>query len=302
MATALDAEWASAMLALIDSTSGGGGGTSTAPNLSLGTNAGPENHSDAPAQPPTADSFHDKAQKYITYLRIYTQLEQVYDQITHPQKRKDVRKALDATIGRFLELKEELAHDRPGKVFVNLDEVLVDLKLTPDKLEIPVPRFATEDHKAKIQDRNKLIDAIRSRQEMSNQNSASRLDEARSVAMTLEAAIRCCQANERGRQGQARAKAMLEIRFKEQRERAWKDVRDKKMDAAENVERIQRYYRGWAARALVQRLREEEYIFLGMKPPPPLPPDKDPHLKLIETRELRRQRQVQHEEAYQSAL
>ena len=36
-----------------------------------------------------------------------------------------------------------------GLDFVNLDDILVDLKLTPDVLEIPVPKYYTED-RAKV--------------------------------------------------------------------------------------------------------------------------------------------------------
>ena len=48
-------------------------------------------------------------------------------------------------IGRVLEVKEQLT-ELNGKVsFVNLDDVLVDLKLSPAVLEVPVPRFFIED-------------------------------------------------------------------------------------------------------------------------------------------------------------
>lgn len=40
-----------------------------------------------------------------------------------------------------------------GLDFINLDDVLVDLKLTPDVLEIPVPRYFVED-RAKVTSRS----------------------------------------------------------------------------------------------------------------------------------------------------
>ena len=75
---------------------------------------------------------------YIRYLQIFRRLEDCYDQILQPQKRADVRIILDSCIGRLLELKFQIV-SHCGE-YVNYDDVLVDLKLTPDVLEIPIPR------------------------------------------------------------------------------------------------------------------------------------------------------------------
>ena len=58
----------------------------------------------------------------------------------HPQKRNDMKKALEATMGRILEIKGWLVKLNKDIDFVNLDDILVDLKLTPDVLEVPIPR------------------------------------------------------------------------------------------------------------------------------------------------------------------
>lgn len=42
---------------------------------------------------------------YIKYLQILRKLEAAYDQMVHPQKRLDMRKALEACIGRLLEIR-----------------------------------------------------------------------------------------------------------------------------------------------------------------------------------------------------
>lgn len=57
----------------------------------------------------------------------------------HPQKRVEIKKALEATMGRILELKDVLVRI-DGTEFVHLDDILTDLKITPDNLEIAVPR------------------------------------------------------------------------------------------------------------------------------------------------------------------
>ncbi len=57
--------------------------------------------------------------------------------MVHPQKRMDIKKALEAVIGRVLEVKEKLTDMNKKVSFINLDDVLVDLKLSPNVLEVP---------------------------------------------------------------------------------------------------------------------------------------------------------------------
>ena len=42
---------------------------------------------------------------YVQYVQIFRRLERAYDQMSHPQKRVEVKKALEATIGDALELR-----------------------------------------------------------------------------------------------------------------------------------------------------------------------------------------------------
>jgi hypothetical protein len=42
---------------------------------------------------------------YIRYLQIFRRLEAAYDQVVHPQKRQDIRRALEACMGRTLEVR-----------------------------------------------------------------------------------------------------------------------------------------------------------------------------------------------------
>lgn len=74
---------------------------------------------------------------------MYRKLEACYDQMIHPQKRLDIRPALELLVVRILEIKEKLIEHnrRPHSTLVHLDDVLMDLKLDPRVLEIPVPRW-----------------------------------------------------------------------------------------------------------------------------------------------------------------
>jgi ATP-dependent 26S proteasome regulatory subunit len=60
-----------------------------------------------------------------------------------PQKRIDIRPALELLVIRILEVKEKLIEHnrRPHSVLVHLDDILMDLKLDPKVLEVPVPRW-----------------------------------------------------------------------------------------------------------------------------------------------------------------
>lgn len=67
---------------------------------------------------------------YIKYIQIFRKLEQCYDQIVHPQKRRVLRHVLDGTMGRILELKHEMVNLEFSE-YHYFDDVLSDLKLTP---------------------------------------------------------------------------------------------------------------------------------------------------------------------------
>lgn len=84
------------------------------------------------------------AMLYARYILIYKKLEAAYDQIVHPQKRITVRKALIATIGRMLETKKQLVELENSDTHV-FNELLRTLKLNPQDLEIPTPRFYREE-------------------------------------------------------------------------------------------------------------------------------------------------------------
>jgi len=70
---------------------------------------------------------------------------------------------LENTMVRLCEIKNELIyynthHNSPQADFVHLDELLIDLKLTEDSLEIPIPRYFRSDPVRSIAERNQLVD------------------------------------------------------------------------------------------------------------------------------------------------
>ncbi len=88
-----------------------------------------------PAEPPRPEKdrvvfFQRLAMLYVRYIQIFRQLERVYDQVVHPQKRRVIRAILDGVRGRVLELKNEMV-EKEFSEYHYMDDVLHDLKLTP---------------------------------------------------------------------------------------------------------------------------------------------------------------------------
>lgn len=97
---------------------------------------------------------------YIKYLQVFQKLEMAYHMMVHPQKRIDMKRALEACCGRILEVRHWLVKLNRGLDAVNLDDILVDLKLTPDVLEVTAPRYFREDRAKELEDREKFLEAL----------------------------------------------------------------------------------------------------------------------------------------------
>jgi hypothetical protein len=54
---------------------------------------------------PTPQDLADWACIYLRYLQVLRKLELAYDQMVHPQKRLDMKRALEACMGRLLEVR-----------------------------------------------------------------------------------------------------------------------------------------------------------------------------------------------------
>ncbi|KNC46177.1 IQ and AAA domain-containing protein 1 [Thecamonas trahens ATCC 50062] len=108
---------------------------------------------------PPGEVFDYHALAFVNYTKIASLLEDVYDGMVHPQKRRQVKVVLDAVLGRLLEvwlwLVEFEARDPPS-----LDSVLHDHKLTWASLDLPIPRYFRDDFTALLRQREELLDAL----------------------------------------------------------------------------------------------------------------------------------------------
>ncbi|KAK3245248.1 hypothetical protein CYMTET_45172 [Cymbomonas tetramitiformis] len=227
---------------------------------------------------------------YIKYLQIFKKLEECYDQMVHPQKRLDIKKALEGTIGRILEIKSWMVKLNGLNDCVQLDDILVDLKLAPDVLEIPTPRYYVENRSKELDDRGKFLDAL-----VEKYNVKRPREDPIKLPPPLpeEEAIRVIQVNERGRQGRERARIMREIRRQQAFEEKIARMGGRSaLSQEEAATRMQAAARGFISRTRTKQITEAELVFIGMKPPQ-RDPAHDPQIK--EQRNLQRRKLVQAE-------
>uniref|UniRef100_A0A3Q1J7U2 IQ motif containing with AAA domain 1 n=1 Tax=Anabas testudineus TaxID=64144 RepID=A0A3Q1J7U2_ANATE len=197
--------------------------------------------------------FHDRAILYLKYLQIFRNLEEVFEQLVQPQRKKGVRVILDGLMGRLLELKAQMV-DLDRSEFHCFDEVLLDLKMTPKDLQIPVPRFF-------LTERNKqmTIDVMLEKRQRVGTVSL------RCQVLSLEEAVHLLQVSERARQGRIRAQVTKELKLSERgfRRLTWRAT---DLEPHQAAIRIQKVWRGFMQRKKTDRERRQEMEFLGMIP------------------------------------
>ncbi|KAL5964794.1 Dynein regulatory complex protein 11, partial [Taenia solium] len=154
-------------------------------------------------------AFITCAKLFVRYIQILRDVERCYDQIVHPQKRILLRKLLDGVIGRVLELKEEMVKLDLSE-YHYFDDIILELKLTPSEIQVPIPKYFVVDAQNTIRDRQAFIASVRS------QLGATLVKE--EEPMSVEEAVLVIQRHERARQGRLRAKYMQEIRTQEEAE------------------------------------------------------------------------------------
>lgn len=94
---------------------------------------------------------------YVRYILTCNKLERCYDQVIQPQKRLLLKRLLNATLGRVLELKHELV-DIDLSEYSSYDDVLIECGVTPQEAEIRVPRYYRRDRRAEIEGRRRFIE------------------------------------------------------------------------------------------------------------------------------------------------
>lgn len=133
---------------------------------------------------------------YAKYIIAANRLETVYDQMVQPQKRVIIRKLLDSTLGRVIELKHDLVAIDMMEFSYN-DDVVKELKLVPQDLELKIPRYFLRENQEDITYKKIFIDDILTKLGWLD-------EEIVEEKMTELEAIHIIQMHERARQGRLR--------------------------------------------------------------------------------------------------
>jgi IQ and AAA domain-containing protein len=232
------------------------------------------------------DAFQHYACLYIKYLQIFRSLDSAYDNLVHPQKRIDLRLVLDSVMARVVELKHilvywnntggdngrnpDVAQDQPfAWEYVHMDDLLVDLKLPPSTLEVPIPTYFVEQREEQHNRRDRLIEGYSNLKlgvaKVPLEDDPFAEDAGGDGNFTLEEAIEILQRNERGRQGRQRAILVQELREEEKQRRLYESKEHEEMDPELAATQLQRVYRGYLSRKEAERDREAELVFIGMR-------------------------------------
>lgn len=133
---------------------------------------------------------------YVKYILAANRLEEIYDQMVQPQKRLLVRKLLDGSLGRVIELKQDLVNIDMMEFSYN-DAVMMELRLTPNDIELHIPRYFVRENVEDIEYKKKFIDTLLIKlgwlDEETEEEKLNELD-----------AVRIIQMHERARQGRLR--------------------------------------------------------------------------------------------------
>jgi IQ and AAA domain-containing protein len=204
--------------------------------------------------------------------------------MVHPQKRLEVKVVLELIMERVIQLRHLIVKWNPPRPelqpkspapeipfpweYVNLDDILADLKLPPESLEVPVPSYFREDNAAALKLRDKMISGYMQLKhgEDSIPMELEVVYDPPPESLNLEQVMEIIHRNERGRQGKSRGIIKRDDLF----ERMRVATAASKVDPPEEVAAcdIQRVFRGYKARVLAISERENELEFLGMKPTP----------------------------------
>ncbi|KAF0042108.1 hypothetical protein F2P81_005640 [Scophthalmus maximus] len=251
-----------------------------------------------PAEPPRPEKdrvvFCQRvAVRYVRYMQIYKQLETIYDQVVHPQKRRTIRAILDGVIGRLLELKNEMV-EKEFSEYHYMDDILHYLKLRPEDLEIPIPRYLITECSTEHQELKLMVTDILKMVKVTESPEPLRVKD-----MSPEEAIKIIQIAERARQGRLRAKLNEESRNMNMMSRT-KESGTAAIDMAAVC--IQKVWRGYVERKRIKIARDEEMIFLGMTMDPKYHVPCPAEVTAQASEACTRMKQQEHEEEYQKSM
>merc|ERR1719181_1194980 len=175
------------------------------------------------------------------------------------------------------------------------------LKHGVDKIWITLPRYFREDSAVTVRLRDKVIQGYMKLKHGVDKIWVEEEEELEQAPdMSIEQAIDIIQRNERGRQGKQRAMLVKELREEEKKRRMYDATSQMEMDPEIAACNIQRLFRGFYSRSTAAAARDEELVFIGMKPPKHRGDDLENELNMAYKK--RKQEQTDNKEGYKVAL
>lgn len=147
--------------------------------------------------------------------------------------------------------------------YINLDEVLLEMRVRPAEIQMRLPRYFREDLNPDKDKRNQIVDKFMLDLRETNLPEEEVIEDKANLDTNMESVIRMIQKIERGRQGIVRALKAIYYKRKEQlrgdRKKGGKpadfDVDDAEELKKEQVTSIQKTVRGFLARRKVEKIR-----------------------------------------------
>ncbi|KAJ8395966.1 hypothetical protein AAFF_G00026740 [Aldrovandia affinis] len=199
---------------------------------------------------------------YILYVQIFRELEEAYDQLVHTQKRRLIRYVLEGVMGRLLELKHTMTKVTASE-YHYMEDILLDMKLTPADMEIPIPRHFLGERATELWQREAMLSAAVTGWVVAVERSEL---EKEVRPLTRDGAVRMLQVSERARQGRRRAEFERKVKREENAMR--RRARPPNEGPRESTALcIQRMWKGYLQRKRTSAERDDELVLLGMASP-----------------------------------
>ncbi|XP_020278501.1 IQ and AAA domain-containing protein 1-like [Pseudomyrmex gracilis] len=104
-----------------------------------------------------AEALDSALSLYVRYRNLVRRLVICYDQMVQTQKRELVKQVLDCAVGRMLEYKKLIGRlDRTLSDYQWPDDILNQMKFTPDDIELLIPAVGRE----RAEERRKFVQEL----------------------------------------------------------------------------------------------------------------------------------------------
>lgn len=233
--------------------------------------------------------FKELSTVMVNYVSIINKLNECYDQVIQPQKRILIRKILELSLGRYLELKSDMVNLNFNE-FTYLDSATAQLRLLPQDVELTIPSHYRNEQCKTIEWQSNFIDEVLKKTGFYEEEKVE-------VDMPIRQAILLIQRHERARQGRMRAQFMKEVRAMNKPDAGDVELSDNARKAAMKIQRV---WRGFITRRKIRSRVVEEMLLIGMLPPNNI--DTEEQQIAQEVKCARRTIQIERQKEYDLAL